>query len=163
MGKRLPEGTVIRGCPNCHEELRIRVSGAETHVALTGRKQMGGDVSSVMTPDPEGPEEDDGRLYADEDREKCSSLEAGGGPAGLVELLAHLQSAEAIARDALIRGQVDTSLHGEEGPTPGPIEIDEPYSGPVNEIEPASERPFNLPAEMVVRLRIKVEVDGISV
>lgn len=163
MGKRLPEGTVIRGCPNCHEELRIRVSGAETHVALTGRKQMGGDVSSVMTTDPEGPEEDGGRLYADEDREKCSSLEAGEEKGPLVLLLDHLQQAEMIAREAMIRGQVGTSLHGEEGPVPDAIEKDEPYPGPVNELEPASERPFNLPAEMVVRLRIKVEVDGISV
>ncbi len=70
----------------------------------------------------------------------------------LVQLLGHLQSAERIARDGLIRGHLGTSLHGEEGTTPGAIEVDRPH-GPPDDTEPADGRVQEKPPEVARRAR----------
>ena len=173
----MPSGVVIRSCPNCHEGLRIS-SGPGAGIELLGRKVWDGDPErGVATVEP-----------AVDDGEKGASLEAEDRSAGLVALLEAFRTANRVACDALIQGQLGTSLHGEAGPTPGPIEMDEPYGLDVpgdatesdfaeNELgdrrlekadyepEPAPQpKPtFALPAEMVVRLRIRVGVDGINV
>lgn len=171
MDKLMADGTLIRSCPNCHEGLRI-VAGQTPGISLLGRK--------VWANDPEVKSEysavEIGVPQADGD--DGPSLEAGEEKGPLVRMLDHIQQAEMIAREALVSGHWGTSLYVKEGPQPGPIpddavpadfgvqgETTQANSGldekadPANETQPA----FNLPAEMVVRLRIRVEVDGINV